>query len=211
MKRAVFLSLFVSLMSFMASQMALASEGTSQVKIENPSDSAVTDFQFRLIPQVGMSSMSYSGNLGGDAGQGFLGGLTTEVGTSKARMLETGLLYIQQNSDAAVGPNGSYETIHSSQLAIPLMAKLRFLNLQSQQWYLKVGALTEFQTSSDHFSNTNGIDVLGSLGVGARLPVSRTMDLIVEATYNRGLMNVLSVDNSTHDGFLFFTGLSIGI
>src|SRR5262249_35610126 len=118
---------------------------------------------------------------------------------------------IQSNSEALIGPGGSSQTVNTSELAIPLMAKIRFIQTPSQAWYFKFGATTTFQTGSNYSSQTSTFDVLMGAGVGARLPVSQKMDLLVEATYNRGMIDALRGVAGVSEGLLFFTGLSIAL
>jgi hypothetical protein len=208
MKNAIFLTLGLTLLSMPF--FVQAQEGVSEVKIESAHDESSGDYKVRLVPEFGMSSMGYTGKMAGDNGQGFSGGLTTEIGTTKARLLETGVLFVQSKSTANIGPGGTSETISTSQLGIPLMAKLRFIDMKSQSWYAKLGAITTFQTSSNR-DNTNTMDVLGSVGVGARVPLDRKMDIIVEASYARGLLNAFLTESSVQEGVLVFTGVSIAL
>lgn len=201
MKSALLLAIVV-----FASPMAFAQEGRSELKLESQSEDLPSDYKVSLVPQVGMASMSYTGKMKGDKGQGFSGGLTTELGSSKARLLEVGLLFVQSKSTV----NDTNQTISTSQLGIPLMAKLRFIDMKSQSWYAKIGALTTFQTSSNE-KETRSMDVLGSVGVGARVPLERKMDILIEATFNRGIMNAFLNETSVQEGLLVFTGISIAL
>src|SRR4051812_12452348 len=113
MKYAVLLMLSLFAIS------SFAQEGTSQLKLENQSEETPSDYKVSLVPQVGVSSMGYTGKMKGDKGQGFSGGMTTEIGSTKARLLEAGILFMQNKSTV----NDTNQTISTSQLGIPLMAK----------------------------------------------------------------------------------------
>jgi hypothetical protein len=211
MKYVIFLTLSLFLFSAHAQSASSASasaEGVSETKLDQEPDMDFSNLKARIVPQIGMSSMGYTGSLSGTDGQGFSGGVTTELGETKARLLETGVLFLQNTSTAHI--DNSNQTINTSEIALPLMGKLRFINLKSQQWYFKVGALTTFQTGTPA-EHTSSMDVLASLGVGARVPVNRNMDFIIEATYNRGVLNAFFQDNSSQEGVLVFSGLSIGL
>lgn len=214
MKGVIFwtLSLSLSLVSLAAKAQSSASmptsEGVSEMRLESERDDAFSDIKARIVPQLGMSSMGYTGKLSGSEGQGFSGGVTTELGSTKARLLETGLLFMQNRSTARSA--GVDQSVRTSEIAIPMMGKIRFIDLKSQAWYFKLGALTTFETSTNA-TNTSAMDVLASLGVGARVPVNRKMDFLVEATYNRGVLNAFFQDNSAQEGLLVFTGLSIAL
>jgi hypothetical protein len=205
MKFAIFLTL-----SLLAAPAAFAQEGVSDLKLEKQSEDVYSEYKVRLVPEIGMSSMGYTGKMAGDNGQGLSAGLTTEIGETKARLLEAGVLLVNTTSTAAIGPHGTNETISTSQLGIPLMAKLRFIDTKSQSWYFKVGAITTFQTNSNQ-ANTNSFDVLGALGLGARVPLDRKMDILIEATYNRGIMNAFLDESGVQEGVLVFTGISIAL
>jgi Outer membrane protein beta-barrel domain len=209
MKFRLFLSLALSLV---LSSAANASEGTSTASIQGFESPESNDaYKVRLVPQVGITSLGYSGTSGGEATQTVSGGLTTEIGQSKQRLLETGFLFLQGNSNAKIGVNGANEKVSTSQLAIPLMAKIRFVETKEQSWYAKVGILTAFETSSNQGNATSPFDVLGSAGIGARFPAGRKADFLVEATYNRGVFNAFRDGTGIQEGMMIFTGISFGI
>jgi|GEM_PF-6506036 len=214
MKHVIFLTLGLSLSlgalqaQAQSSASLPTSEGVSEMHLDNEKDDSFTDIKARIVPQVGMSSMGYTGKLSGSEGQGFSGGVTTELGTTKARLLETGLLFMQNRS--TVKTNTADQSVSTSEIAIPMMGKIRFIDRRSQSWYFKIGALTTFETSTNA-SNTSSMDVLASLGAGVRLPVNRKMDFLIEATYNRGVLSAFFQDNSAQQGLLAFTGLSIAL
>jgi hypothetical protein len=185
------------------------SGASSELKLDSQEGGPWSRLNPRIVPQLGMSSMQYTGAGGGSPGQGFAGGVTTELGTSKARLAETGILFIQSNAGANIGPNGSSQTVSSSEIAIPLMAKIRFIDSRTQSWYFKIGATTTFETATN--ANTSAFDILAGGGVGVRLPVSKKMDLLVEATYNRGMLDALQNAGGVTEGVLGFIGLSIGL
>jgi hypothetical protein len=213
MKLRSILALMVSLvLSLVFSFTALASEGTSTASMQGfESPESGDAYKVRLVPQVGMTSLGYAGSSGGDSTETISGGLTTEIGQSKQRLLETGILLLHTTADAKVGANGATEQVATTQLAIPLMAKIRFIETKTQSWYAKFGALTAFETSNSQGNATTPFDVLGSAGVGARFPAGKKADFLVEATYNRGIFNVLRDGTAVQEGVMIFTGISFGI
>ncbi len=96
-------------------------------------------------------------------------------------------------------------------LTLPMMAKLRVLHMRAQSWYGKFGFSPAFELSSSR-QDTNKIDVLGSVGAGLRLSATKSNDFIIEASYNRGLLDGLrgSGDNF-NQGFLILAGMSLSI
>lgn len=202
--------LALTLSAFLAPA-GFAAEGTSQASLDNLRSSPQGPYKFRIVPQVGMSSLQYTGRAGGSPGNTLSGGLTTEVGQTKQRLLEFGIVLLNSNGTAKVGISGASEKVSMSQIAIPLMGKIRFINTKTQDWYAKVGVLTAFQTFSDHEKKTAPFDVMGSAGIGARVPTSKSADVILEATYNRGMLNAFRDETSVREGLMFFTGISFGI
>ncbi|MGE0526905.1 MAG: hypothetical protein AB7G93_04980 [Bdellovibrionales bacterium] len=167
--------------------------------------SRLTDYDIHLNPQLGLSSFEYSGRSTGSSKQQLSGGLTAEFG-GPARKLETGVV-IMRTGSAVEG-----EDITSTYLALPMMAKIRVVSLRAQSWYTKFGFMSAFELNSSRDSVTNNFDVIGSLGVGGRLPLNRTMDVLVDASYNRGLLDALRTQGENYNqGFLFLAGVSIRI
>jgi hypothetical protein len=160
-----------------------------------------------LNPQLGVSSFEYSGS-GAGVQERLAGGATVEFG-SDARKLETGLLYLQSSANATLA-DGNVTRINSSYMAIPMMAKLRVVNLKSQSWYAKFGVISAIQTGSSDRVDTNAFDILAAAGVGARFPFTSKADFIVEATYNRGFMNAFDTNQpgNFNQGVLVMAGLS---
>lgn len=186
---------------------ALSDESsTSTAKIEGEGLDRLSDLPMRLNPQLGLSSFEKSGAGGNNGQEQFMGGLTVEFGES-VRKLETGLLLMPVNAKI----NG--QDVNSTYLAIPMLAKLRLANYGAQSWYAKFGFLTAFETSSNRDSETNNIDVLASVGAGGRLVMTKRSDFIIEATYNRGMLDSLRSGSSTtyNQGFLVMAGMSIGL
>lgn len=185
MKALVLFNLFiVTLMVSAAPVLAQNSSlTTTQESIREP---RLSDLGLKLNPQLGVSSFTYSESK--TAQTKLSGGATVELGQA-SRKLETGLLLVQLPD--------------SSMLTIPMMAKLRVLSLPTQNWYGKFGFLPGFEIS-DSRSQKNPIEILGAIGAGGRLAFNKRADLVVEATYNRGMMEHLS-------GFLVTAGMSFGL
>lgn len=174
--------------------------GMTSAPIEEIAEPRLSDLGIHINPQIGLSNFDYSK---GDtkAKNDISGGATVEFG-AESRRLETGLLLLRLKNEA----------LSSSYLTIPMAAKLRLYSLESQTWYGKFGFLTAFETSSTRNSETNNLDVLGSLGIGGRFQFIRAADFTVEATYNRGLIDALRSAGQTYNqGFLVMAGMSFKI
>ena len=172
--------------------------GTSTTSIEDESPQRLSDLGVAVNPQIGVSSFDYSEGVDRDAESELSGGVTFEFG-GKPRKLETGLLMLS--------------TAASKYLAVPMVAKLRLVEYGPQAWYAKVGATSAFEVQSDSNRSTNNFDVLANLGIGGRFDFTRSMDFIVEATYNRGLMDAIrtATGDNFNQGFLVLAGVSIGL
>jgi hypothetical protein len=171
-------------------------QGTSSTSIDELREPRLSDLGMKLNPQLGVSSFEYSGKNAGQAQEKLSGGLTVEFGGAP-RKLETGLVVLQ--------------TQGSTLLTLPMMAKLRVLSMRAQSWYGKFGFMPAFEVSSSR-NDTNKIDVLGSVGAGGRLMFTKSSDFIIEATYNRGLMDGLRGSGENYNqGFLVMAGMSFNI
>jgi hypothetical protein len=170
--------------------------GTSSTEIDEVREPRLSDLGMRLNPQLGVSGFEYSGKNGGESKQKLSGGLTVEFGGAPRKM-ETGLLVLQ--------------TQGSTMLTLPMMAKLRVLQMRAQSWYGKFGFMPAFEISSSR-KDTNNLDVIGSLGAGGRLMFDKQSDFIIEATFNRGLMDGLRGNGENYNqGFLVMAGMSFNI
>ncbi len=193
-----------------AVQPVLADEtSTSRAAVgEEQGPNSLSDLGMRINPQLGISSFEYSGTSSA-AKEKFSGGATVEFGQGM-RKLETGLLLIQAGGQTTVGKTRT--DIRSSWLTLPMLAKIRVMQMQSQSWYAKLGFMSAFEVGSNNNAATNNIDVLGTIGAGGRFVFSKNADFIVEATYNRGLLDALSSQSDTYSqGFLVMAGLSFKI
>ncbi|MGZ3723160.1 MAG: hypothetical protein ACXVA9_09530 [Bdellovibrionales bacterium] len=170
----------------------------------------LSDLDMHLNPQIGVSSFEYSGNTGGGK-QKPTGGATVEFGGS-ARKFETGILLMQTSAETTLN-NGQVGTVNVNYLTLPMMAKLRIISMKSQSWYAKFGAMTALALSSSDRNLTNGADVLAGVGLGGRFTFTPKSDLIIEATYNRGLLESVhtSTGSSYNQGFVVLAGLSFSI
>jgi hypothetical protein len=190
-----------------------ADDATASVRAD-VSDEAppirLSDLGMHINPQFGVSSFEYSGNTGGGH-QKFAGGATVEFG-GESRKLETGVVLMQTSADTTLY-GGSTEQVNVTYLTLPMMAKIRVLKMQSQSWYVKFGAITALAVGSSDRSVTNGADVLAAAGLGGRFAFTKKADFIVEATYNRGLLESVHTAeaSSFNQGFVVMAGLSFSI
>lgn len=199
MKKLVIWSLAVAmLLTLVEPVLAQSSEaGTSSMSVDEVREPRLSDLGMKLNPQLGVSSFEYSGrNTTGEAKQKLSGGLTVEFGGSE-RKLETGLVVLQAQG--------------STLLTLPMMAKLRVLSMRAQSWYGKFGFSPAFEVSSGR-QDTNNIDVLGAVGAGGRLMFNQKADFVIEATYNRGLIDGLRGGGENYNqGVLVMAGMSFNI
>ena len=124
--------------------------------------------------------------------------------------METGLLLVQTGGKATLS-NGTTQDVQSTFLTIPMMAKIRIMQMHAQSWYLKGGVMTAFEVGSNNNGATNNLDVLASLGLGGRFLFTKNADFIVEATFNRGLLQALRTGSGATDynqGALILAGVS---
>lgn len=173
-----------------------AGEATSSIKLENEGPQRLSDLGMAINPQLGVSSFEYSKGTDAEAKSELSGGVTVEFGKGM-RLMETGFLVLQSAT--------------TSYLTIPMNAKLRFAQLGAQSWYGKFGFMPAFELSDD--KDTNNLDVIGSLGVGGRLMFNKTSDFIIEASFNRGIMDAIrSADgDNLNQGFLVMAGMSFAL
>jgi hypothetical protein len=190
-----------------------ATEDAASVKANVSDETAPTrlsDLDLHLNPQLGLSNFEYSNKIGGGK-QKFTGGLTTEFG-GNARKFETGLMIMQTGATTTLN-NGQDGVINVTYLTLPMMAKLRVLEMKSQSWYAKFGGLTALTVGSSDRSATNGADVMLSGGLGGRFVFTQKSDFLIEATYNKGLLEAVHTSRGTsyNQGFVVLAGLSFRI
>lgn len=172
-------------------------ENTSTMQMEEAVPESLSDYGMRLNPQIGSSSFETTGK-DKKSGSGLSGGLTVEFGHS-VRKFETGLMYM--------------EMARSGFIAVPLMAKLRLFSMRAQSWYAKVGFATAFE-SANRKAEASNLDVLAGLGISGRAVINSRTDLVLEATYHRGLLNADAGSQSYNvfnQGLLLLAGLSFRI
>lgn len=196
MKTLNVLGLVVFMLSTVVEPVLAQDAATSRATVEEEHEMRLSDLNMKVNPQAGISSFEYSGSAKTATKQKVSGGATVEFG-GEVRKMETGLLLIQ-------GADSPY-------LTLPMMAKLRVMKMRAQNWYGKFGFAPAFRTSNN--KSTNALDVLGTIGAGGRLYMTRKTDFIIEATYNRGLIEAVrsSVDNNYNQGFLVLAGVSLSI
>jgi hypothetical protein len=198
MKRLMFsaTTLFIFLTAAFPVSAQTDSGATSSIKIDEEGPARLRDLGIAIAPQLGVSSFEYSEGVSEDAKAELSGGVTVEFG-GDLRKMETGLLVLQ--------------TATTSYLTIPMNAKIRVAQMGPQSWYGKVGFMPAFELRND--KDTNNIDVIGNLGVGGRFAFSAKSDFIVEATFNRGIMDAIRTANgdNLNQGFLVMAGMTFDL
>ena len=152
----------------------------------------------RLNALVGFGNLSLAGRA---TPERVGGGLTIELGQDWRR-LETGVLMIPTGGEA-----------RSNSLALPMWAKFRVVHTDVLSVFVKAGAMSAFETRSARDQSTRNLDVLASGGLGGRIKLNGWADLVIDATYNRGLLDHARTAKGTDHqaGTLIFTGLSFPI
>ncbi|MGE4132752.1 MAG: outer membrane beta-barrel protein [Bdellovibrionales bacterium] len=192
-------------------QPSWAQESTSTMSMDEAAPNSLSDLNLNLNPQLGVSSFEYSRG-STKSGSGISGGVTFEMG-QPARKLETGLLILQTERSVKLPKSSEAVDLRSTYLAIPMMAKIRVASLGAQSWYGKFGFLSAFEMNSNRDSATQNYDVMAAIGGGGRFMVTRGTEFLLEATFNRGLIDSLRSANgsSYNQGFLVSAGLSFGL
>jgi hypothetical protein len=190
-------------------QSSTAAGSTSRTTVEEGPRERLSDLGMAINPQIGVSNFEYSEKSAGDSQNQLSGGVTVEFGGAP-RKVETGLLILQTESAAQLKSGNT--SIRQTMLGIPMMAKLRLVSMKAQSWYGKFGVMPAFEMSSNEGQQTNNIDVISTLGIGGRLEFTRKADFVIEATYNRGFLDALRTDGTSHNqGFLVLAGMSFNI
>ena len=167
----------------------------------------LSDLPMRLNAEFGVSSFQYSGQGGGRPEP--TGGVSIEFGGPVYRV-ELGGLYLKTSSTAVWSTQPESTRINTSWLALPIFVKFRLFSSTGQDWSLKAGFLQGFVLASNKGEATNRTDVLGAFGISGRLAFLLNVDLLVEASYNRGLLPALRsvTADSFNEGTLVLLGLS---
>lgn len=169
----------------------------------------------KLRPVVGLSSFSFAHNgkdqIGGPEGvkaeQGLAAGAFIEFGERKVSF-QTGLLYFQAGA-AVKDEIGVTAQITAHYLAVPLYAKWSLVRLPKSTFFLKAGVVpayflggrseienTQFGNFSSDLnrSSIHEFDVLTSAGAGASFPLGTKSTLLLDLTFNRGLVDFSKSD-----------------
>jgi hypothetical protein len=182
---------------------------TLRVHSESEGPERLSDLPMRLNPQIGVSSFEYSGR-GGSKAQ-LSGGATVEFGRP-SRKLETGVILMRTGAEARFKGENDPTLVTSTYLTLPMMAKLRLVSMRAQSWYFKAGAMPAFEVGGNRDAATNNLDVLASIGLSGRLAFTRKADFVIEASYNRGLIDALhTAGDNYNQGVLVLAGLSFRI
>ncbi len=174
-----------------------ASGGSLNMTIEGAAPERLSDYGLSINPQIGSSSFEYTGK-NKNASSGLSGGVTVEFGQA-VRKFETGLVFI--------------EMAKSGYITIPMMAKIRLVSMRAQSYYAKFGFAAAFEAVGRQSEASNS-DVLAGLGIGGRAAITDKIDLLIEGTYHRGMLNAYTnanPDNIHNQGFLILTGLSLAL
>jgi hypothetical protein len=182
-----------------------------------------------LIPTGGYSSIVSSDAHNGSGAQQsaqMQGGLLVDYSVFHHRFaVETGVMYIQTSLNSYTDGNSR----SLDYVGIPLIAKMNFFNDSAYTTYFKLGVIPMFMASEEPVAQTQTTDASGNLlpltqsyntfdamavaGLGVVFPLGESQSFIVDGTYSRGLIPVVSDDFQTafNQGFLFSLAVSFGI
>jgi hypothetical protein len=176
----------------------------------------------RVTPQVSFIMSDYQGSsvnsLGTTPNYGF--GATLETGRTQLA-LETGLLY--RAFGAQYQGAGYNFTIHNGYVAVPIIGKFYFSDPSGNSLYVKGGVVPGYLVNKGVTSNNAPIDTTNlplnyfefeaAVGVGDKIPLSQTTDLMLELTYNRGYTNIISDNDATafNEAFILTAGFTFDL
>lgn len=176
-----------------------ADVSTSRVSI--PTSTPLTSGSVRLQPTLGLTVFDLTNNGDSKPDTGYAAGLLIDLGRSKAT-IQTGILYLQTGFKSTIG--ATTQKLNMNYLAFPMLAKLNFSSNPRSTLFAKGGMTAMYLMTADIQENTFNVqrsaalakenlsdgDVLVSAGLGYAHQVSENSSLVVDATFNRGLIPV---------------------
>lgn len=168
----------------------------------------------RVTPQLGLSSLSYSGkDSRASSSEAAAGGLLFDLG-EKNRVLQTGFLIFQSRSKANITENNvsTKQNVEANYLGLPLLAKFHVLGSKDKGMYLKAGMMAAFLNSAKPKSDVSPLDTLGIVGLGGQYALSKKTQFVLDGTYNQGFVDTLRTKGRTYNqGFMITTGVSFDL
>jgi hypothetical protein len=184
-----------------------------------------------LIPIFGLTYFGYAGEGAGDTktDKKISGGFLFDLGRSDL-ILETGLMVLSAGAKTVQRSTSAADIydveINTTYLAAPILAKFYGTGV-SQNFYIKGGAMPALllaanargvsqidrkTLSRDVSDSVTSYDLVAVAGVGAEFVISPKSSLVLDATYNRGLINAASRGSSAYNqGVSLFAGFTVGL
>jgi hypothetical protein len=189
-----------ALFSFLTAGGPLWAQGESRLDRASGAEALpMTTMGLRVNSLIGASTTEGKSSLSG--------GTTVELGELPTRKFETGLIALQTGASARPAGAATDQNFSATFLAVPLLAKFRLLDMHAQSWFLKAGAMPAAKVSQD--DQMKDFNVLASVGLSGKLVFTRRADFVVEASYNRGLMDSLRAPGTSYsEGVTVLAGLS---
>lgn len=188
-----------------------------------------SESSLRLLPQIGVSSFSWSGadtNIGdikASSNPGFNAGLLADIHIANAFWFETGAVYQQVGS--AWKASGEKLTLSVGLMTLPVLAKVEFIQLDKFAMHLRGGANVGFQVSRSASYEFEGETVeldmsdydgqspqiFGLAGLGTSFAVDNNKEFTLDFAYQRGFSKITKSQTSTADGRYQGFTLSAGL
>ena len=234
--------LFPLIAIVLASQVALAAKHTKTIVVDDDADDASSNTVVvhrhshesnavvrDIIPEFGlvMGDETLSGS-SGHTGM-LIGGAVDLFRFGGNWTFETGLQYKQMGT--SVGNN----SLTMNYITVPLAAKYYFGGERETGFYAKGGMVPGInvahsetttvggQSNTADIQDANTLDLGIMVGVGGKLQLSRSIDLLLEADYVRGITSLYGPNAFNNNGatqgvpsindtsIVFLTGVSLGM
>jgi hypothetical protein len=188
-------------------------------------------FVRRITPFLG----AIGSTLTGDSGSAFTakgsysaGGLV-ELGGSGILVLETGLMYRSMGAEVRDFYSSSSYTsdydrpkFNLNYLTIPLNAKVYFSGQKGTSMYAKGGLMgsrlmsknVEYRGTSTTQLGAVGVrdnELAWDLGLGVAIEGNKNLQVMIDATWMRGITTISTLDNTYNEGLLVAVGLAFNL
>ena len=194
-------------------------EGSTETTVDR-SASSEQRLVRRIIPQADLVYSNYQGDVINR--QGYAVGALVDLGTGYHLVVETGALYRQLNASF----NNSFGNTDytANYISVPASLKWYFSGQENSSLYIKAGAQASTlinqnatyspgYTGSSRDLNGRSWEFAGLGGVGAKLYLSRSSDLILEADYTRATDTLFTNANGNvyDSAFNFGAGVAFNL
>lgn len=182
----------------------------------SPTRSGSGSFISRITPEASVIGSTFTGTMASEsfgAKTGFGAGILVDLGRS-SYVFETGLLYRRLGTEVSGFYTDQNFIWSLNYLSLPLAMKYFFRGQDLTSLYLKLGVMPSMLLSEDMALGStqqwtatynNSVDLSGIIGVGVKVALSHSADLILEATYNPGLTRAFGPDTPFYNTSVAFT------